>query len=85
MCSLAEEDSVIMRSRTKSQAEKSFHDEISKSGVNTLNQNLVFDHKLTEKINVQKGSEDKYNFQKKWLSKVKNFVLVVYYFVIPFV
>lgn len=41
--------------RGKSLAERSFAEEVQKTGINTLNQNLVFDHKLKEKINVQKG------------------------------
>ena len=45
-----DEDQERSRSRAKSLNERSFYDEISKSGVNTLNQNLVFDHKLNEKM-----------------------------------
>ena len=27
---------------------------------------------------------ERYQFQKRWLSKMKNFVLIVFYFVVPF-
>lgn len=48
-------DESFYQKRGKSLAERSFAEEVQKTGINTLNQNLVFDHKLKEKINVQKG------------------------------
>jgi hypothetical protein len=60
--------------------------DLASAGVNTLNQNLEFDHKLNEKSQIRKSKNamKRYLFQKKWLSGVKNVVIFIFYIVVPF-
>lgn len=47
---------------------------------------LMFDHKLAEKMKINDNEEARQRFlwQKKWLSKVKMLAIIMYYFIVPF-
>ena len=51
-----------------------------------MQENLLFDHRLREKASVMEGVDalKRYQFQKRWLSKVKIVAVIIYYFVVPF-
>jgi hypothetical protein len=59
---------------------------LDNANVGQLQENLVFDHKLREKAQIRHttAAMTRFQFQKKWLSKMKNLALTIYFLIVPF-
>ena len=53
--------------------------------VDIQNREIAFDKRLREKANVKenKKAQTRHRFQKKWMSLVKNIVMIFYFLIIP--